>query len=164
MGDLVRFEFAGSKPIKAEDEYRSGLKVAFVPLLGARRLQLVTVDLVIDQIPCGEPEMLTPADRIEVEGAPVFDYRVYPIANSVADKLCGIIEMHDGRPSSRVKDLGRPPRLCDERESRQGRAAPLVQARGAREGTRAAVPIRRAGLMAGALLEELQETGENHGA
>ena len=105
LGDFVRFEFAGSKPIKAEDDYRSGLKVTFVPLLGARRLQLVSVDLVIDQIPCGEPEVLTPADRIEIEGVPVFDYRVYPIANSVADKLCGIIEMHDGRPSSRVKDL-----------------------------------------------------------
>ena len=105
LGDFVRFEFAGSKPIKAEDEYRSGLKVTFVPLLGARRLQPVSVDLVVDQIPCGEPELLTPADRIEVEGVPVFDYRVYPIANSIADKLCGIIETHDGRPSSRVKDL-----------------------------------------------------------
>ena len=49
--------------------------------------------------------MLTPADRIEVEGVPVFDYRVYPVANSIADKLCGIIETHGGRPSSRVKDL-----------------------------------------------------------
>ena len=105
LGDFMRFEFAGSKPIKAEDEYRSGLKVTFVPLLGARRLQPVSVDLVVDQIPCGEPELLTPADRIEVEGVPVFDYRVYPIVNSIADKLCGIIETHDGRPSSRVKDL-----------------------------------------------------------
>lgn len=105
LGDFVRFEFAGSKPIKAEDEYRSGLKVTFVPLLGARRLQPVSVDLVVDQIPCGEPELLTPADRIEVEGVPVFDYRVYPVANSIADKLCGIIETHGGRPSSRVKDL-----------------------------------------------------------
>ena len=105
LGDFVRFEFAGSKPIKAKDEYRSGLKVTFVPLLGARRLQPVSVDLVVDQIPCGEPELLTPADRIEVEGVPVFDYRVYPVANSIADKLCGIIETHGGRPSSRVKDL-----------------------------------------------------------
>ncbi len=28
---------------------------------------------------------------IEVEEVPVFDYKVYPIANSIADKLCGII-------------------------------------------------------------------------
>lgn len=105
LGDFVSFEFAGSKPIKAEDEYRSGLQVTFVPLLGARRLQPVSVDLVVDQVPCGEPETLTPADRLEVEGVPVFDYRVYPIANSIADKLFGIIETHDGRPSSRVKDL-----------------------------------------------------------
>ncbi len=47
---FVRFESAGWRPIKVEDEYRSGLKVTFVPLLGARRLQPVSVDLVIDQI------------------------------------------------------------------------------------------------------------------
>ena len=28
---------------------------------------------------------------IEVEEVPVFDYKVYPIANSIANKLCGII-------------------------------------------------------------------------
>ena len=105
LSDFVSFEYVGSKPIKAEDEYRSGLKVTFVPMLGARKLQPVSIDLVVDQVPCGVPEVLTPADRIEVEGIPVFDYRIYPIANSIADKLCGIVEVHDGRPSSRVKDL-----------------------------------------------------------
>ena len=35
----------------------------------------------------------------------MFDYRVYPLANSLADKLCAMVETHDGKPSSRIKDL-----------------------------------------------------------
>ena len=48
---------------------------------------------------------MTPADRIDVAGVPMFDYRVYPLANSLADKLCAMVETHDGKPSSRIKDL-----------------------------------------------------------
>ncbi|MCI2192555.1 MAG: hypothetical protein LKK46_00240 [Ancrocorticia sp.] len=44
----MTFEFAGSHPIKAEDEYRDGLSVKFVPIIGAKRLQSVSVDLVVD--------------------------------------------------------------------------------------------------------------------
>ena len=105
LGDFVVFEFVGAVPIKVEDEYRSGLKVAFVPLLGGKRLQEVSIDLVADRVACGEPEIVTPADRIDVAGVPMFDYRVYPLANSLADKLCAMVETHDGKPSSRIKDL-----------------------------------------------------------
>lgn len=99
------FEFAGAEPIKVEDEYRSGLKVAFVPLLEGKRLQEITIDLVVDRFACEEPEIVKPADRIDVPGVPTCDYRVYPLANSIADKLCAIVETHDGKPSSHVKDL-----------------------------------------------------------
>ena len=61
LGDFVVFEFVGAVPIKVEDEYRSGLKVAFVPLLGGKRLQEVSIDLVADRVACGEPEIVTPA-------------------------------------------------------------------------------------------------------
>lgn len=105
LDDFMTFEFARAEPIKAEDEYRSGLKVTFVPTLGGRKRQRVSVDLVIDQIPCAEPDVITPANRIEVEGVPTFDYRVYPVVNSLADKACAMLETHGGRPSSRVKDL-----------------------------------------------------------
>lgn len=84
LGDFVSFELVDAKPIKAEDEYRAGLKVTFVPMLGGKRRRRVSVDLVVDRVPCGSPETVTPADRIEVEGVPVFDYRMYPIANSMA--------------------------------------------------------------------------------
>lgn len=105
LKDFITFEFAHAEPIKTEDEYRSGLSVSFVPLLGRKKMQDISIDLVVDPIACGEPEVVRPADRIEIDGLLVFDYRVYPSASSVADKLCAIIETHNGRPSSRIKDL-----------------------------------------------------------
>jgi hypothetical protein len=68
-------------------------------------MQSMSVDLVVDAIPYGQAELKTPADRLDVGNLPVFDYIVYPLASAVADKLCAVLELHDERPSSRVKDL-----------------------------------------------------------
>lgn len=105
LGDFVTFEFAGSRPIKAEDEYRSGLSVGFVPMLGAKRMQPVSVDLVVDEVPLEGAERMAPADRIEVDGLETCDYLVYPVEAALADKLCALVETYGGRASSRVKDL-----------------------------------------------------------
>lgn len=105
LGDFVSFEFVKAEPIKTDDEYRSGLNVVFAPLIGAKRMQDVSIDLVVDEVPQSEAEILMPANRIEVAGIPTFDYRIYPAASSLADKLCAMLEEHDGRPSSRTKDL-----------------------------------------------------------
>ena len=105
LGDFVTFEFAGASPIKAEDEYRSGLSVRFIPMVGAKRMSPVSIDLVIDEVPNEDAEHVTPADRIDVRGIETCDYLVYPVESALADKLCAIIERHGGRPSSRVKDL-----------------------------------------------------------
>ncbi len=104
-GDFVTFELRGVAPIKGEDEYRDGYTVVFDAFIGPKRVQRVSVDLVADSIAIGEPDYMAPADRIDVRGIPVCDYPVYPSARAVADKVCGIVERHGGRPSSRVKDL-----------------------------------------------------------
>lgn len=104
-GDFVVFEFRGAEPIKADDEYRDGRTVRFDAYLGSKMVQRVSVDLVADGIGAGEPDWLRPADRLEVNGLAVCDYPVYPLSRAVADKFCGIVERHGGRPSSRVKDL-----------------------------------------------------------
>ncbi|MCC6098483.1 MAG: hypothetical protein LIV25_04515 [Olsenella sp.] len=76
LGDFVTFEFAGSRPIKAEDEYRSGLSVGFVPMVSAKRLQPVSVDLVVDELSLEGAECISLADRIEVDGLETCDYLV----------------------------------------------------------------------------------------
>lgn len=105
LGDFMRFVFESASEIKAEDEYRSGLSVVFTPWLGPKRMQPISIDLVVDEIPLEEAEVVTPADRIQVDGVEVCDYLVYPVESALADKLCAMVERHDGRPSSRVKDL-----------------------------------------------------------
>lgn len=105
LGDFFRFECAGCDPIKAEDEYRSGLTVKFVPILGTKRMQGISIDLVVDEVPLEGAEPLAPADRIHVAGLKTCDYLVYPVAAALSDKFCGLHETHGARPSSRVKDL-----------------------------------------------------------
>ncbi len=105
MDDFITFEFSGSRPIKVEDEYRSGLSVRFVPIIGAKHMQQIVIDLVIDQIPLEGTELITPADRIDIEGLQACAYLVYSVESALADKLCALAEKHDGRVSSRVKDL-----------------------------------------------------------
>lgn len=105
LGDFVTFELVETRPIKANDEYRSGLSVRLAPIIGAKRMQDISVDLVVDQVPLDCVEIVTPADRIEVNGVQVCDYLVYPVENALADKLSALIERHGGRASSRVKDL-----------------------------------------------------------
>ena len=105
LGDFVTFSFAWASPIKAEDDYRSGACVSFHVRLGNKRLQDISVDLVVDEIPQEGFDVVTPADRLEVQGIPVCDYRTYTVESALADKFCGIVERHDGRASSRQKDL-----------------------------------------------------------
>lgn len=105
LGDFVSFQFESIEPVRAEDEYREGYKVGFTAYLGARAIQKISIDLVADAIPCEHPDVIRPADRIEIEGLESCDYPVYPVVRAIADKVAGIIETHDGHPSSRVKDL-----------------------------------------------------------
>lgn len=105
LGDFVSFELIEARPIKADDEYRQGMSVRFAVSLGAKRMQDISIDLVVDQIPLDHAELVTPADRIEVSGIESFDYLVYPVESALADKLCALSEKHEGRASSRVKDL-----------------------------------------------------------
>ena len=105
LGDFVSFVPKGWRPIKAEDEYRGGFTVSYDAYLGIKKVQTVSVDLVSDRIECTSAELVDPTDRIAVAGLQTVPYPLYPSERAVADKLCGIIERHNGRPSSRVKDL-----------------------------------------------------------
>lgn len=105
LNDHMRFIFENVSEIKAGDEYREGLSVTFTPWLGSKRMQQISIDLVVDEVPLDCAESVVPADRVHVEGIEVCNYLVYPAENALADKLCAIEERHHGQPSSRVKDL-----------------------------------------------------------
>ena len=105
MGDFITFEFSDARPIKAEDEYRAGLAVKFTPIIGSKSMQRISIDLAVDEVPLEMADLVMPSDRIEIDGLETCGYLVYPVENALADKLCALTEKHDGRVSSRVKDL-----------------------------------------------------------
>ncbi len=105
LGDFIVYRFDGMEPIRVEDEYRDGYKVFFTPVFGGRERARISIDLVANAVSYGEPDMLTPVDRVDVADLPVFDYLVYPVTSAIADKVCGIVGSYAGKPSSRVKDL-----------------------------------------------------------
>lgn len=106
LEDFITYRFESARPIAVTQEYRDGMSVEFVPLLGSKAQQKISVDLVVDQVTCDNPDVVDPVNRLEIAGLKVADYLVYPIVCTIADKICAIIQRYpENRPSSRVKDL-----------------------------------------------------------
>jgi hypothetical protein len=51
------------------------------------------------------PTVMAPANALDLPRLVAFDYRLYPVVDQVADKVCATMYRYDGRPSSREKDL-----------------------------------------------------------
>lgn len=105
LGDFFRFQLLSNEPMQADASYRRGTCLKFEAYFGVKRLAVINIDLVVGCSPTGEIEVLHPKN---LNGFPLSDgtYRVYPLADHIADKVCGIVELHEGcRSSSRMKDL-----------------------------------------------------------
>ncbi|QTB90050.1 nucleotidyl transferase AbiEii/AbiGii toxin family protein [Bifidobacterium saguini] len=50
-------------------------------------------------------EVIDPRNRPTLEKLETYPYRLYPIANQIADKVCAVVELIHGRESTRIKDL-----------------------------------------------------------
>ncbi|SKF61398.1 Nucleotidyl transferase of uncharacterised function (DUF1814) [Mycobacteroides abscessus subsp. abscessus] len=73
----------------------------------AKPITKVPVDLVVSSAPVGQIQTITPANRLHLpRPLPVSPYRLYPMVDHIADKVCATMMTYPGgRPSSRVKDL-----------------------------------------------------------
>ncbi len=66
----------------------------------------MSVDVVVSDVPLVGMERIEPVTRLAVARIPTFDYLVYPVEESVADKVCATMSTYrGGMPSSRVRDL-----------------------------------------------------------
>jgi hypothetical protein len=105
LGDHFRFEISRISPLP---ETAKGHRVHVVAYLGPRYATF-HVDVVVGTAMTGIPQPGTPLIPLDIPGLQRPTYRLFPLADHVADKLCAIIEIHpraDGaRPSTRVKDL-----------------------------------------------------------
>lgn len=107
LGDHLEYRFVSDDPIVQDEDYRDGRRVTFTPVLGgAKELSNVAIDLVLDDVFTGEPEALAPANRLNIPSLPVYDYWLFPVVNSLCDKISAIMQKREnGQESSRVRDL-----------------------------------------------------------
>jgi hypothetical protein len=106
LGDHFRFEVTRISPLP---EHLQGRRLRLGAYLGAR-FATFHVDLVVGSAMSGEPDLAGPLTPLRIDGLVRPPYRVFPVADHLADKLCAITETHqraDGTvvASTRVKDL-----------------------------------------------------------
>ena len=106
LGDYLEYRFDSARRIAVSQEYREGYRVVFLPVLGGvKKLNKIGIDLVVDQTPPESFEWCTPASRLDLKGLTVYDYALQTIEERIADKVCATMQLFEGLPSSRVKDL-----------------------------------------------------------
>jgi hypothetical protein len=103
LGDFVRYDYRGRTEMM---ENRPTTRVSFNILVGPRTEGTVSVDLVAHSPMHGIPELRRLQPSVSVEWPddwPVV--RLYPLTAHVADKVCALYERHNGRASTRYRDL-----------------------------------------------------------
>jgi len=106
IGDHFRFEATRTSLLHEEAK---GRRIHLDAYLGSRYATF-HVDVVISTPMSGQPDSVPPLVPITIDGLIRPLYRVFPVVDHTADKVCAIIELHaraDGtvHVSSRVKDL-----------------------------------------------------------
>jgi hypothetical protein len=100
----MRFEVGGSVNVEAAGAAAARVKVQ--SFIGTKVWAPFQVDIVADGIVMtGEPDQVEPLVGIDVGSRGHRPWRAYPLVDHVADKVCAILERHQGRPSTRFKDL-----------------------------------------------------------
>ncbi len=105
LGDHFRFEISRTTPLQ---ERAVGRRVDVLAYLGARYAAF-HVDVVVGTAMTGAPEQFPPLIPLRIVGLVRPPYRLFPLVDHVADKVCAILEVHPraggSQPSTRVKDL-----------------------------------------------------------
>ena len=107
LGDFFRFVYTKHQSAVGGDQqtYTEGYGVDFDVYIGADKKEPLHVDLVVGAIITDEVTITPPANRLDLPRLPSNDYRLYPIVDQIADKVCATMANYSGRPSSREKDL-----------------------------------------------------------
>lgn len=105
--DHFRFVYVGHREVLAGDEqpYTDGYRVEFDTYIGAQRKGRIRVDLTAGAGMTAEPTVTKPASALGLPRLLGFDYRLYPVVDQIADKVCATMQRYNDRPSSREKDL-----------------------------------------------------------
>ena len=107
LGDHFRFEYAGREASIAADAqpYTDGYRVSFNIFVGVAGKGSVQIDLAVGAGITDDVETAHPASALDLPRLASNRYRLYPVVDQIADKVCATMANYDGRPSSREKDL-----------------------------------------------------------
>ena len=104
IGDWFRFEIGGPRPVADT----GGVRLPVTAFVGNTRWAAFHVDLVGTKLRMtGEPEDVPPLAQVSMPDLRQHGYRVYPLVDHIADKVCAMAERHGATdaPSTRFKDL-----------------------------------------------------------
>lgn len=106
LGDFFRFDYVGhTDSVGAGQPYVHGFRVGFDVLIGAAKKDRLNVDLMVGSVTTAPPDIMTPVYALALPRLTHNPYRLYSVADQVADKVCATVSTFDGNPSTRVKDL-----------------------------------------------------------
>jgi hypothetical protein len=107
LGDFFYFTHVKTDDILESENQPNlqGKRIAFNVRLGVRNLGSLKVDLVVSpQIPTSI-ESMQPLHRLSLPKLVTHDFRLWPIENQIADKVCATLQTYSRDSSSRSKDL-----------------------------------------------------------
>ena len=112
LGDHLAFSLTATRQTGLGDN-QPGVQTAHVTFTAAdaesgRRVGDLQIDVVVGPPPVGHVETVVPANRLPLPRLISRPYRLFPIADQIAEKVCATMYRNyggSGRSSSRVKDL-----------------------------------------------------------
>lgn len=107
LGDHFRFVYTGhtASVVGEGQPYTDGYSVYFDVYVGAQKRTQLRVDLAVGAGLTAEVTRQTPANALRIPRLMRHDYRLYPVADQIADKVCATMMLYSGSPSSCEKDL-----------------------------------------------------------
>lgn len=106
LSDYFRFEYTGhGSAVGGQQTHTEGYHVSFDVYVGANKRGTLNVDLVVNVVITDEPTVTSPANGLDIPKLPSHDYRLYPVVDQIADKVCATFAEYSGKPSSREWDL-----------------------------------------------------------
>lgn len=110
LGDHIRFQLSEARE-SGRGQNQPGVRTRRLTFTGqdartGRNLFTVPIDIVVGPPPVGRIETTEPSNRMRL-GRPLatHPYRLFPIADQIAEKVTATMSTYAGQPSSRVKDL-----------------------------------------------------------
>ena len=99
LGDFFQFEYTGhTESIGGQQTYSEGYRVGFDVYIGANKRGHLNVDMVVNAVITDEPTVKPPANRLDIPRLPSRDYRLYPVVDQIADKVCATLTTYGGKP------------------------------------------------------------------